>query len=455
MNGFKKHFPTMEFLLLLLLTLPLVTLNAMNISGKVTDTTSTTPMAGVKVVLINSLQEAITDARGVYQFLNVPPGQYNVQVELPLNYVAASMNPMVVTVSHSDVKANFSLGIPGHITGRVVDSNTNLPIANANVDVMRGNHLISSTLTDENGEYMISGLAPRPYIVRVRMPYFQSSLQLAIPISNQTIIIDFALQCPPGKIIGHIVDVVSGRPIANATLDLLEKGVIVDSAQTDKDGRYFVSEVAPKSYQIRATASHFHTTIQDIVLLKNQTLMVNFALEPVGTVVGQVIHAFTGEPIANASIGLWQNNALIGATHSDKNGYFNIEGLGLCQLVVQAYRFHDLVKEVHIPSLQTETLNFSLVCLEPTPPTKVSVRVKYRLFAHQINRIHVIKWKPSRDRSVLSYRIYRNGKAIGEVAADDILAFEDEWRSENAITYEVSAINQFGQESLSKSLLIE
>lgn len=416
-----------------------------NISGKVIDSTSAVPIAGVKV-LLNSSLEATTDSRGVYQFLNVSSGQHHVQVEPPLGYVIASANPLVVNVASSNVKACFSLGIPGDIVGSVIDSATNLPIVNANVDIMRGNNIIASVLTDKEGNYSISGLAPRPYIVRVRMPYFQSSLQLGIPVSNQTISIHFVLQFPPGKVIGHVFNAMTGEPLGNATVEILDKGVVINSVQSNEDGSYMISEVAPESYEVRANAPNFQVITQKISLLTNQTFSTDFSLEPFGTVIGQVVHAFTGQPIEGASVGMWQNDELFAATHTDANGCFNLNGLEHSQIVVQALRFYDQEQGVQILSLQTTSLNFSLVCVEPPPPPKVRVTTFYKRVAHQVNRIHCIKWKPSYDPSVTSYRIYRDEKCIAEVSAKDQFVFNDEWRSGNEKAYHVTAVNAFGQE---------
>ena len=428
-----------------------------NISGKITDSSSATPIENIKVMLLGSFpQETRTDAKGNYQFLNVPSGKYEVQVEPPFGYAGASKNPLPVNVVSSDIKAHFSLGIPGNIKGRIIDANTNLPIANANIDVMRGTNIIASAMTDDNGMYIISKLTPQPYIIRVRAPYFQSSLQLGIPLANETVTIDFALEYPPGSITGKIIDVSTGQPIDNVTIDILENGIIVESVQSNEDGSYILSEVTPANYQMRIAMNGFQTITQDISLLTNEIITVDFTLKAFGRVTGKVIHAFTGEPIVRACVGMWQNDAVFSYTHTDKNGNFSLKGLGNHQLVVQFPKFHDLEKEIDIPPIQTVTLNFSLVCFEPHPPSRIVGQVIYKRFAHQLNRIHRLQWTPSpSNESVVSYRIYREQKLIAEIAANDRLVYHDQWRSEKAKTYQITAINVFGQESESLSVILK
>lgn len=452
MNEIKRRFSLIGSLIILLL-FPLFALYSdANITGKIIDSTSTNPLSGIKVILMKALTEEIileteTDVKGMYQFKNVLTGQYKIQAEL-LDYVAVSTNPVVVNVENSPVRANFSLGIPGSIAGQIIDSMTHLPISGANVDIMRGNNIIVSALTDEKGYYRIDGLAPRPYIVRVRTPYFQSSLQLGVPVSNQLIIMDFALEFPPGKLMGKVTNIVTGEPISHAIIDLLDKGFIIDSVQSDDDGFYMISEISPGTYQVKITAQEHDSTTQKVTLLTNQDLSLDFALESFGLVEGQVVHQFTGQPIVGASVGMWQNEELIASTHTDENGFFRFNGLKDCQIVVQALNFHDIEQSVYITSNTTSTANFALFWKEPTPPKKVAVSVSYKRFAHQINRIHTIKWRESADPTVVFYRVYRDGKKIVEISAQDSFVYKDKWRTGREKKYEVTAINHFNQESL-------
>lgn len=452
MNEIKRQFSLIGSLIIFLLFPFFVLYSDAHIVGKIIDSTSLNPLHGIKVSLMRASTEEIikdtfTDIKGMYQFENVPSGLYKLHVE-QIDYVAVSANPLAVNIENSSVRANFSLGIPGSIMGQVMDSMTNLPISGANVDVMRGKNIIVSVLTDERGFYRIDGLAPKPYIVRVRMPYFQSSLQLGVPVSNQIITLDFALQCPPGKLLGRVINIVTGEPIRYATVNLLDKGFIIDSVQSNENGFYKISEISPGNYQVKINAQKYDSTLQEIALLTNQELALDFALEPFGYIEGKVIHQFTGQPVAEASVGMWQNGGLVDSTHTDGNGFFRLEGLRDCQILVQALNFYDMEQSVHIASNKTSTAHFTLLWKEPTPLKKVIVKVSYKRFVHQVNRIHTIKWRRSADPTVIAYYIYRDGKKIAEVSADESLVFKDQWRSGKEQKYEVTAVNHFGQESL-------
>lgn len=455
MNEIKKYCFLISSFIFSLLS-PFFNLHSdANITGKVIDSTTAQILQGVRIQLLEASsevvrEETVTDARGMYEFRMIPSGQYKLQADFP-DYVPVSTNPSVVNIANSPVRANFSLGIPGSIIGRVTDSVTNLPISNANIDVIRGNNIIMSVLTDQNGNYEIHDLAPKPYIIRVRMTYFQSSMQLAVPISNGVLTFDFSLQCPPGKLQGQILDSVTGAPISDATIDVLENGFIIDSVQSNEDGTYLMTEIPSGTNQIKIKAFKYGSITENISLATNQTLTTNFALDRLGIVEGQVIHNLTGQPVVKASVGVWQNGELFASTHTDENGRFSVEALKDCQVVVQAMSFFDMEQEVHVLPSQTTSLNFVLQSREPTPPKRVIVVVSYKKEGKKTIRTHTVKWRESADPNVVTYRIYRDGKKIAEVSAEASFYYRDKGRSNKDKKYEVTAVNRFGQESLPRA----
>jgi hypothetical protein len=336
----------------------------------------------------------------------------------------------------------------GNIIGHVIDATTHLPIAHASVDVMRGNTTIVSVHTDENGIYSVFELEPKPYLIKVRTPHFQSGIQLGVPVAGQTITIDFILHFPPGKVKGQVINAMTMEPIGKATVDILDEDIVIQSVISDEHGHYIISDVIPKSYTVRASAANFQSTTQTMAVLTDQTVLAHLALQPYGNVVGQVIHTFTGQPLAGVCVGMWQNDALITHTCTDENGYYSFNGLGYCHLVAQIPQFKDLTQGIQISPLQTAILNFSLVCVEPSPPTNVRGKMVCQRMANRMICRHRIKWNPSSDPSVTSYRIYRDNKRIGEVSATDSLVYLDDGRKEKKSAYFVTAVNAFEQESI-------
>ncbi len=441
-----------QSIFIFLLLFPLAFLLADSyINGKVVDSSSSNPMAGVKVQLLTEkkhlLSETETNGEGFFEFLDIIDGDYLVNVEFHY-YVAVSANPLNVEVEGEPKRLNFSIALPGNIEGKVISSQTQNPIAHAKVEILRGSSVVMSTTTDKHGEYRIEGLPPRPFIARVTTPSFQSSMQMALPVSNETIRIDFNLLNPPGKICGQVIDRFTCHPVANTTVDIIHKGVIIDSAQSNEEGVFNFSEVPSGPYLMKAKALNYGVENKEVLVEVNETSKVNFVLDPYGVVYGVVIHQFSGNPIAGACVGMWQDGKVFAAVNTDENGKYSIAGLKDAHLVVQAPHFYDKEKGITIYPNEKTNADFVLKSMEPTPSRGITVVVTYKKFAHQINRINIIKWRESTDRTVVAYRLYRDGKIIAEIDVGQELLFKDRWMSGKEKKYEVTAVNAYGQESV-------
>ncbi|MFI0435450.1 MAG: carboxypeptidase regulatory-like domain-containing protein [Parachlamydiaceae bacterium] len=453
MSQVKKYFSAIGSLFIVLLFRFSLIYGDAPIKGKVIDASSISPLENVMIFLIHAhsgelVDEMRSNANGMYEFKDVPSGKYRLQAKLR-GWVSASPNFIEITVENQPIRTNFSLGIPGVIQGSVTDHETHLPIPHASVDIMRGHTIVSSVLTDENGFYRIDEVPPRPLIIRTRIDDFQSAMQLAAPVSNEILTIDFSLKRPPGKVNGRIFSLLTGEPICNAIIDIFDNQYMINSVQTNEDGAYALSEIPSGNYRLRVNAQEHGEEFQDITLCSNQLMLADFYLKKEGCIEGYVIHHFTEEPIAGVSIGFWKDGVLKNSVKSDENGFFRFSGLGEGLILAQARSFYDKKELVNLLPSELSTLTVDLLCREPTPPQKVVVISLFKRFAHQVNRVNYIKWIRSSDLSVVSYRIYCNGKKIGEVSAEASYVYRHRW-AKGRQNYQVVAINAFGQKSLPK-----
>lgn len=437
-----------------------------DILGKVTKSSTGEPIGGVRVLLKPILSceledpiETITAANGTYQFLNVSSGdpqiKYNVQILPPPGFLPVSPNPVTVSVNEKNVRVNFSIGVVGSIDGYVLDENTRLPVCNASIDIMRGNSIVKSVKTNEEGYYCALDLAPRPYLIRVKMPHFQTDVQLAIVISEVCLPINFELKCPPGKVVGQVVDEENGNPITNAIVEISNNGIALDAVQVNEDGQYKLTEIPSNSYVIKVTAPKYQAAEKEVALLANQTFVSDFSLQAYGSVSGQIRHSLTGNPIAGATLGLWRDNELLDSVLTDENGYYTISGLYSCTLCVQASRFYEEKREVKISSQDSLEMNINLLSVKPPPPRSGSVRKISKKSMHRLKVIHEIKWKPSISRSVVVYLVYRDDEKIAEVLAVDPLIYNDDGQGGRIKNYSIVAVNQLGQKSRPLMIVVE
>ncbi len=284
-----------------------------SISGRVVSTTyqdcaddpNPTPIAGVTINLLNSSNQIIettkTDANGNYQFTALPPGTYSVAEVQPAGYLEGdsdvgsvggiSVNPdLISTISLiSDIHGvnyNFcehpysSLSGSIHIdpTGNGQNDTSDPPLAGATVQLLDADgNVLQTTQTDANGNYTFGTLTPGTYSVRELSEngyYFETAFagtvggtvpdnhdvgQIGLPLATDAKQYNFYV-VPPDTLAGsvHIDSKGDGQnntndpPLAGVTIQLLDSaGNVLQTTQTDANGNYSFSQLAPGNYGVR------------------------------------------------------------------------------------------------------------------------------------------------------------------------------------------------------------
>src|SRR5207237_9681045 len=135
-----------------------VTGQTTQLSGTVTDASTSKPIAGATVSAGSG--SAVTDAGGAYAISGLAPGTYTATASAS-GY--ASQGASVTLTAGNTTTQNFALAPnPGTITGTVTDSGTGAPIAGATVSYGGG-----STTTDGSGVYTLANVAEGSYSVTV------------------------------------------------------------------------------------------------------------------------------------------------------------------------------------------------------------------------------------------------------------------------------------------------
>ncbi|HTM55716.1 MAG TPA: SdrD B-like domain-containing protein, partial [Pirellulales bacterium] len=262
----------------------------------------TPPIAGVVIQLLDANGKVIatttTNAQGNYIFDKLAPGTYGVHEVQPAGYfdddehagtaggvVSDDLITQIVLLSgvHA-TQYNFCellpVGISGHVgidtTGDCDGGSDTPPIAGVTIQLLdAGGHVISTTLTDAQGNYSFDGMAPGAYGVHEVQPagYFQGDEHAGSAggdVSTDTIVhvvlmsgvhainYNFCELLPVG-IAGHVgIDTTGdcdGRsdtpPIAGVTIQLLDAaGHIVATTLTDAQGNYRFDGMAPGTYGV-------------------------------------------------------------------------------------------------------------------------------------------------------------------------------------------------------------
>ena len=229
-----------------------------SISGRVIDDETGLPISNVEISARplgeRNLSWDRTDSNGKYILKGPPVGVMEVQVN-GQGYIKERIS--VVTREAQVVKApDFRLRLGTTISGRVTDGETGLPIANVDIDAdplhKAGSH--SYARTDSGGRYMLEGVAPGNYTIKVRanrqgyiQEYYNDKLHSddanLVTIRGLEVVegIDFDLT-PGATISGRVIDAETGLPIANMEVRAgLIDGDYISWANTDGNGNYVLT----------------------------------------------------------------------------------------------------------------------------------------------------------------------------------------------------------------------
>jgi PKD repeat protein len=166
------------------------------ISGRVLQLDGTTGIPGATVIFTSTLGDVFTTTTAI-------DGSYSVQVRAgtytgvasAAGYASATRTGITVQQGEAKTGVNFMLGIPGNIGGTVTSAVDDSPIAGALIQVFVGATSVASTYTDEDGTYLIEGLAAGAYDVRASAAGFASQTYSGVPVFPlETITVDFQLQ---------------------------------------------------------------------------------------------------------------------------------------------------------------------------------------------------------------------------------------------------------------------
>ncbi|RJP80734.1 MAG: hypothetical protein C4524_02910, partial [Candidatus Zixiibacteriota bacterium] len=181
-----------------------------------------------------------TTVDGSYSFTDVPPGNYQVQVDVPFGY-GADLNPKPVTVIAGQESAvDFTLTpIPATISGTISP-----PLEGVPVELVKGDSTWTDT-TDANGQYCFSNLSPGTYQVIIVPPdgYTPDQPYIDVPVEwGQNGTADPGMTPIPGTISGIVSGYGAGLTVT------LAGGSQPLTTLTDENGHYAFTGLDQGSY---------------------------------------------------------------------------------------------------------------------------------------------------------------------------------------------------------------
>jgi hypothetical protein len=313
-------------------------------------TISADPISGGTVI------NATSDSNGDYELTGLTPGNYTIRA-MAAGYLvewwqevdnSASSTDVFVSTSTTVTGIDFTLSVAsttsenGLITGTVTNASTSAPIAGATVTAtpLDGGPDHTET-TDSSGNYTFN-IAPGPHMVSASasgfaLEYYNESatssgaIAVTVVASTTESGIDFTLDAlggggtttpPKGYMTGRVTEQASstvGIPNATVSAEPVSGGGPVRNANTDANGDYFMGNLDPGSYIVRAMAAGFevewwqevdNSTSTTVVVINSSatTTGINFTLDVAtssstnGFITGIVASATSGTPIAGAMV---------------------------------------------------------------------------------------------------------------------------------------------------------
>ncbi len=266
---------------------------------------------------------------------------YNALISVPYGYYVRV--PYIPGIQPGATNVNFEIQkIAGGIQGRITDSRTNKPIANAYIYTYGNDY--RNTYSNDSGYYRIT-LFPGDYYLNVTADYYyQFSTDFSISASMITKNVSLNKS---GSFSGSLKDE-EGNPIIDANILVIDtSGYPVAYGYSDENAEYQVSGLITSKYGAYVTAngyvSQWYNQVYDFedatffqVNEGYDTPNINFVLSKGGSISGKVVDKL-GNPISEAWVDVY--DTLFNEksyTLTNNSGYYSATGLAAGSYYVRA-----------------------------------------------------------------------------------------------------------------------
>jgi uncharacterized membrane protein/protocatechuate 3,4-dioxygenase beta subunit len=366
------------------------------ISGMVARASDGTPVAGLWVGANDNVKgrwgnSVKTNKDGSYIIRGLPPGNYRVEVD-PSNtdyireyysstYDYSSAASVPVTAGITTPGIDFLLETGGRISGIVTRASDGNPVAGLMVSAndFAASRWGSSAKTNNDGSYLIRGLPAGNYRVSISTygteyasEYYndtydhRSAAQVPVTADVTTPDINFSLELS-GSISGTVIRDADNQPIPYIGVYAIDiaSGTLRNSACTNADGTYTITNLPPGTYRVFAYAydcvsgnfteyaSEYYDNSYDKdsatpvpVNPGEDTPDISFSLGIGGSISGVVKREIDGQPISNVyvlalnpAIANWMEDYELKYAVTQTDGTYTIKGLLEKDYLVYVYTF--------------------------------------------------------------------------------------------------------------------
>ena len=363
------------------------------VSGTVTNATTTNPVVGAKVILLNGavhVDSAVTAANGTYSITGVVAGTYTMNVTAA-TYTAFTSNNFMI--NGTPITRNVQLTpLPGPTTvsGIVTDAASNAAISGAKIVLVSNGAHVDSVTTIAAGTYVFASVAAGTYSTIASATGYVTRTSANFTVNGAAVTRNIALTLTPAAttVSGVVTNATTTAMVSGAKVVLIDNSdnARVDSAVTAAAGTYSFTNISASTYTLSVTAANFNNYTSPVFTVAGTPLTRNIALTPrsAGSMaIGLVTAQATGAEVVGAVIYLQQQ--ITGTTWSTidsgisaSNGMYVIDSIQIGNYRLEA------VMTGYVTTTQTLavtnngttiTKNFDLV-VSTTGVTSASIAMK-------------------------------------------------------------------------------
>ena len=325
-----------------------------NITGFVYDEESGMPIVGANIFISRGnwyYEIKITDENGIFVCDELRPGEYEISASF---YTHEAKMEVVELGEGQYIEIDFALtpleGCEyGTVSGVVIDAQTQEPIPDAFVEIIRSNLMASQDyrIADENGIFIFDGIITGNIkLVASKEGYESVVLDLEV-LEEPPIEVSCELNVGGyGGISGLVLDEETQEPLENISAKLVKFGyptIYLDNT-TNTTGYFGFGNVPTGLYAVKVYGSNYQEMWkEDIIVVDGETTEVIFEAVPIGGdasngfVNGIVYDGILGDPVEEASVTLISSEGDT-ITITDEAGQFDFSQILPGQYIISAQK---------------------------------------------------------------------------------------------------------------------